>query len=385
MLTDTGEVLFPLYESGSVLYVCLVNVSTDAGFGLNIPESSDDGMHYIVGKDLSITVPPELACVSSEADSSDSFYHMGYFDYVSLHKYLVENNIYLFGTTEDRLYELTLQFFDYSDYDFNMANDELLSKYTKQIKRTLGFSAKDIKDDIYQGKTNKAIRIQYKLGTLFSGDQYILLYYMTHGSDLLKMQFLSYSKEITSDQEDMVREIFDSIEWGAKQAEQERYYDKEIGISFILPPGWHKEKESVGGASMSTKLQIGSYHTWVSYECDDLWVKYYKDNREIADMFGLKRSNYFLLENPDTIVEKLLDCDEYMISNKRIADKKYYHINEWMRSTDQDVVYYYFDNGYMYKFLLSGENVGNYIDQLESFLMTVEYEEKSGESSDWEW
>ena len=377
-LTDTGEMVFPMYERGSVLYVCFTNASADAGQAFVLPEYSDNRIHYILEKDLSISIPTEIISVNREVDSSDSFYHKGYADYTSLQSVMESENIYLYGVTEDRQVEFTLRVFDYSDEDFNTVDDALLSTYQEQFKVSLGWAAKDVKADIYQGVMNKAIRIRYSLETLFAGDQYIVLYYTTHGDNLLKIQFLSYGNKITVEQENMVQDIFDSIEWLDKK-EQILVTDQASGLSYRIPSYWKEDNDEI--TKLPVRYRIGSDNAWVSYEREDLWKNYYDSNSETAEIYGINRSNYFDYNRLEVIAAQQLDCDDYMIFSKPIANKKYYFINEGMRS-NQEIMYFYFSDGYMYKYWLSGSNASKYIDELEQFLMTVEYEDLSGDQSD---
>lgn len=373
-LTETGEIVFPLYESGSVLYICLTNSSVDTRLEFEESEITEAQVHYIFEKDLSISIPPEIVSVNREADSSHSFYHKGYADYDSLHSIMISDNIYLYGVSEDRQIELTLSVLDYSDVDFNTADDAWLSTYKKQLELSLGWTAKDVEIDVYQGRTNKAIRIKYALETLFAGDQYIVLYYTTHKDNLLKMQFLSYGEEITAEQENMVQEIFDSIEW-LDTIEPRAITDSSIGLSYTIPSYWKEEKDLNGITMMPLRYRIGSDNAWVSCGREDLWENYYVNNSGTADVYSINRSNYFDYKRLEVIVAQQLNCDDNMIFNKLIADNKYYYAGESARNGYQDLIYFYFKNGYMYKFCLGGDDASKYTDQLEKFLMTVEFDD----------
>lgn len=352
-----------------MLIICLVLL-------LLVPSlitAEEDQVYYIPDKNMSVSVPPELVCVTRNSGASSTFYHKGFGNYDDVQSAMRKQDINLYGVSKDRQYELTVQCFDYNDIDFNTADDSLLSEYAEQIMYSLGWwTAENKIIDIYDGKTNKAIRIQCKLETLFAGDQYIILYCATYGSDLLKLQFLSYGKEITQEQETMVQGIFDSIEWYEKK-EPDLITDQEMGISYKVPSYWKLENGSEKGTKWPVSYHIGTDDVWISYDREDLWAKYYADNRETADRYGVTRWNYFDFKDVRTIAALQFGCADKMIRRGVFADNEYLYSDEQFRSRDQEKTFLFFSNGYVYKFCLNGLDAYNYIDQMKEFLSSVEY------------
>ena len=131
------------------------------------PSFAADGItYYIPDKEISVFMPFDILCITRESDETNAFYQSGYFDYATMHDYMLKNNLYLYGMSVDYQSEFALLITDYDDQDFNIASDLSLSIYEMQLKNTFASQgATGIKSEIYQGKGNKAIRLSY---TLFS-------------------------------------------------------------------------------------------------------------------------------------------------------------------------------------------------------------------------
>lgn len=337
-------------------------------------DHSDGRYKYVSAKNFVVIMPPEFISVTHDAGPADDFYRNGYGDYSTTHQYLIDNNLFVYGIAKDLSCEITMYISDYYDYDFNTADDSLLSLYTSQLEDNLPWRKESVKGDIYQGTNDKAIRFHYALPQLFSRDQYIVDYYATYNDNLILLRLLSYQNEITESQEIMMQDMFNSIKWQGGKKESNTYIDYDTGISYKIPGIWEHEENTDNETQLTTRYRIGKNNAWISFEREDLWENYAKNNHETIELFNIDRSTYNMMIDSSSLIAEELGCKEYEINNKSIAGITYrFKQTLYSKDNDQEICYFYLHNAYMYKFKLSGEDWNNHIGELERFLMTVEY------------
>ncbi len=129
------------------------------------PSFAADGItHYIPDKEISVFMPFDILCITRDSDKTNAFYQSGYFDYATMHDYMLNNNLDLDGMAVYYQSEFALLITEYDAQDFNTASDLSLSIYEMQLKNAfVSQGATGIKSEIYQGKGNKAIRLSYTL------------------------------------------------------------------------------------------------------------------------------------------------------------------------------------------------------------------------------
>ena len=351
---------------------------------------ADNGVtHYIPDKEVSVFIPFDLLCVSRESDETNTFYQSEYFDYATVHDYMLKNNLYLYGMSVDYQSEFALLITDYAEQDFNSASDLSLSLYESQLRSTFASQgAKDVKSEIYQGKNNKAIRLSYSLSTA-QGSQYIVFYFTTHASSLYTFRFISFFKPISSAQEKLIQGIFDSIEWGKQNYTTEAkgetdiniYSDYETGLTFMVPSAWSEVKFVAGEEGKKAKYRIGTENVWVLYESGDLWDTFYESYGSMIDTLGMTRADFnneFLSEE---MISQWLQCsDSDTITKKTINGQEYYctyktttYTSGGLSLENHDLVYICMRDAYLYWFQLSGTDISRFEDQFNRFMRTVEY------------
>lgn len=92
---------------------------------------------YIPDKEVSITVPFDIACVSREADETNSFFQNEYFDYATTHNYMLNNNIYLYGMTLDNLGEFAVMITDYDAESFRFHGSVITCSLYERIEKSV--------------------------------------------------------------------------------------------------------------------------------------------------------------------------------------------------------------------------------------------------------
>ncbi len=364
----------------SVLIVSLFSCSSFAADGIT---------HYIPDKDISVFVPFDILCVTREADETNTFYQNKYFDYKTVHDYMLNNNLYLYGMTSDYQGEFALMITDYGEVDFNSASDLELSVCEMQMKNTFASQGvKDVKSDIYQGTENKAIRLSYTYEAT-QGNQYVSFYFTTHASNLYTFRFISFFKPTSASQENVFRSVFESIEWGKQNYTAEAkgetdiniYSDYETGLTFMVPSAWCEVKFVAGDEGKKVKYRIGTENVWVLYESGDLWDTFRESYGSMIDTLGMTRADFnndFLSEemvsqwlqcsDSDTITKKTINGQEYYCTDKTTA-----YTSGGLTLENHDLVYICMRDAYLYWFQLSGTDISRFEDQFNRFMRTVEY------------
>ena len=344
--------------------------------------------HYIPELEVSVDIPVGISCISRESDETNVFYQTTNFDYATVHQYMLDNNIYLFGTTLDMMSEFSLIATD-DDTDLNSMDSISLSVLINELKSMLATQgATDIYSDVYQGKKNKAIRMRGTFKTQ-QADRYVSTYYTTHGSKLLTIRFISFDSAVSDNQEKVIEDIFNSLVWEKRPYSSEPkgetdiniYSDYETGLTFMVPSGWNEVKFVAGNESKKVKYRIGTDNVWVLYESGDMWDTFVQSSGELIKTWGITRKdvgNTFLSKE---LIATQLGCSESDISMKTIGDQEYYCMNTANTysagafSLDtQDIVYICMRDSYMYWFQLSGVGISKYEDQFNRFMKTVEFQ-----------
>lgn len=344
--------------------------------------------HYIPELELSVDIPIGIACVSRESDETNAFFQNEFFDYTTVHKYMIDNSFYLYGMTADFMGEFALIATDYEDADFNTLDSLTLSVLSNQLKNTFSSQgATDIECDTYQGKKDKAIRMHYTFKNA-QADQYVLFYYTTHNSKLLTIRFISFYSKISNMQEKMIQDVFDSLVWERKtysydpkgETDMNIYSDYETGLSFMVPAGWSEVKFVAGEESKKVKYRIGSDNVWVLYESGDMWDSLAQGYGSLIETLGITRKdidNSFLTKE---LIAQQLGCSEKDISMKTIGGQEFFCMNSAdtysvgnVSIDAQNIVYICMREAYMYWFQLSGVGISKYEDQFNRFMKTVEF------------
>lgn len=344
--------------------------------------------HYVPEFEVSVDIPVSIHCVTRESDETNTFFQNPYFDYAETMQTMMDSNIYIYGISLVDMNEFAVLLFDGMDVDLDAANDvelEILCSQFKDIFASQG--AVGTESRIYRGKEHPAIRLHYKLKSE-EAEQYVLIYYTTHGTKSLMLRFISFYSDISEEQTKLLEDIFESIKWEKRAYSTEPkgstdgniYTDYETGLTFMVPTGWNEVKFVAGEEAKKVKYRIGGDDVWVLYESGDMWDTLAQNYGEYFDLFGITRKdigNDFLSKE---LVASILGCSESDVSMKTIGDQEYYCMNRTVTNNvgtvsveNQDLLYLCMRESYMYWFQLSGIGISKYEDQFNRFMKTIEY------------
>lgn len=258
--------------------------------------------------------------------------------------------------------------------------NELKSLFTSQ-------GAMNVKCESYQGSKDKAICVHYTLN-VEQGSQYIVFYFLTHGSNLLTIRFVSFFKAITDKQEKMIRSIVESVEWGKKEytagpkgkTDMNIFTDYETGLSFMVPSGWNEVKFVAGEESKKAKYRIGTENVWVLYESGDLWGTIEQSYGSFISTLKLSRADFgndFLSKE---MIMQWFDCKDDEVYLNTIGGQEYFCVKKATKYTagnvsieNHDTIYICMRDAYLYWFQLSGVDTFGFEDQFNRFIKTIEY------------
>ena len=341
--------------------------------------------YHIAEKGVEIDVPIEIMCVSRTADETATYFRTGIYDYASVSRYMEENDLYLYGKTNDLSGEFSLGITDYGYEDLQSMSEASLSVLKQQFQAYYSSrGAKDIVCEIAEVILDKAVCVHCTYQEEQS-DQYEIAYYTTHGSDLVSVRFLS-AAGITEERERMIRDIFASIRWGVREEGKEDggaeeavspgqiYIDAETGLMFPVPEGWQPSQNVTDDPTTKVKYRIGDENVWMIYGSADLWDQLSSWN----DMTGISRAD---IDNSVLSAESFaqqFECAEDRITIKTIGGQPFYYIKTTYSvqagalTVDTDfMIYVCVKNAYYYKFGLSGYGAAKYEDMFSRFMETV--------------
>ncbi len=344
--------------------------------------------HYIPEGEFSLKIPISILCIEQNADETNGFFQNEFFDYATLHQYMLDNNIYLYGMTTDFLAEFAVRIDDYYIEDFEHVDNYSLMMVENLLKSTyVSMGASNVTSDIYEGSTKKAVRIRYLLPS-DEIDQYVEFYFFTHKNKIVMIRFISFFNPISEIQEKMIQDIIETAVWekedlipGEKGAtDQGIYTDYETGVSFSVPSNWNEVRFVSTGEGKKVKYRIGTDNVWVLYESGDFWdfaVDYYGPLTDIGVITRKDIGNDMLSIEQ---VAATLGCNESDITMQTINGQEYYCMNTSFPVSSglfsgeaQNILYICVKDAYIYWFQLSGTDIGKYENDFIKFMETVVY------------
>lgn len=277
------------------LMVLCVSVAAAENVTYNIPQFG-----------LTLKIPSIFTCATKETKETEAFYQTGVYDYTTAYQTLFGGNVYLCGfTTENEVLTLNVETVD--DFDFNSADNETMMFGMQTLLNQLAEQGKEVVEySIYQGNNGRSMFIHSA-----EGQVHTLTYTAQHDSYSFHINFSSIS-EINKKSAELIKEIFESIEWEEKKQSEgiEYYHYKDAGMHFkvsytevniTLPSGWIYGDRNVTDndriceeLGMTSKEIIENYlnddcyacavfegMTLMVYRTTSYWISYNKMNDEV--------------------------------------------------------------------------------------------------------
>lgn len=327
--------------------------------------------------DLSVGIPNKYSVITRETDAGDPVFGKYGVSKESVTTHFETNNIYL-NALSDNSEEIVVTMLPNTISDFNTISDPALEILASKLEEQFQADNVNILDyEIYQHTQTKFLKIHFydSINTAYG-----LQYYTIYNYKAMNFTLKSYSGDITSEQENAIKTVVDSVKYNTvcENSEQEEtssfvYTDEESGVTFSVPANWiqeelHENREFLDVSFASAKEAGCS----IFYGSTDVWEKMPE-----TEKVGHVRSDI-----NNTILTKTDIADMYGVSEDTVMAVTYNGIEYYQCEITQTQDMYdmtfsitmtsaiYIDNGWMYTFQFSGTSgsklFGDFVDMLNS-------------------
>ncbi len=261
-----------------------------------------------------------------------------------------------------------------SDTSLKALASSLINEYEK-----IGISI--LKYDIYQHSQAKFIRIYWEDATNSVNG---LQYYTAYNEKAMNFTMRSYSGEITTDQEQSIKSIVDSVRYDTPPIEASAetqtdtfiYTDVDTNTRFTVPANWY-EKEFFEEREFIDVKFVSSEEAGLTiiYGSTDLWGMLTPEEQK-----GLSRSE---LDSSDFEIADIATF--YGIDENLITTVTYNGIDYFQATVKQTADVYdtkitvdmtfaiHIENGWGYLFQFGGTTSNDYFEDFQELLNSVEY------------
>ena len=342
---------------------------------------------------LEVSVPTEYAVITRDTPEEDAVFS----DLGTTKKDLISqyeaNNIYLNAVAHTLDEEIVVTMTENSISNFSLFSDTELDVWATTLLGQLGdYGISVSKYEIYHHSQAKFIKLYF---TDAANNAHGLQYYTVYEGKAMNFVMRSYKGNLSSEQEDSLKTIVDSIKYTSappvpKTGEDTSsfcYYDEHSGLSFTVPANWRqeelsKERETLDAKFVSTK-EAGCT---ITYGSTDLW-----ESLPASDKIGSSREDF------NSSMFEIADMAEmYGVSADKITTVTYNNIPYFKIEITQSSELYGADffvtmtqiarveNGWMYIFQFGGASDHALYSEFENLLNSVQYSAtsntKQGES-----
>lgn len=369
--------------NGLICSVLVILLSTSA-YAAEVTEYSLEELG------LSVSMPSEYIVFTRDIDANNPNLNAYELTKDGLSLLMEEKNIYLNGWDENVNQEIIITMIESPLVDFNLFSDTTLSimaTFFESEYANAGVTV--IKSEIYQHFQAKFLKI-YISRPNGNSTTYGLQYYTVYHDKAINITLQSYSGQITSSQEEVLKSIVDSVifdtapqikESGFTPTNAFLYTDSKTQTSFVVPANW-----------VETPLERESlYVTFASLEEDGMTILY-RSSDAWNEMPASARSGYSRSDIDNSIFSKADVAEIYGLNSSDIelvtyGEKEYYKatvISEaevyGMRFSVTMTQMILIDNGYMYFFQFSGANDNKFYGDFESLLTSAKFKNQISSS-----
>ena len=346
------------YAADSVTYAL-----DDVGLSVSLPSD-----YIVFTRDISET-DPNLNAYGLTKESKLSF--------------MTTRSIYLDAWPKSDEYEIAVIMADNRTVDFNTySGDGLtqLAEFFSDEYEKEGITC--IKYEIYQHAQTKFMKLYLK--QLNNADmEYKLQYFTIYNSKPISITMQSYTGEITSQYEAVLKNIVDSVVFDeALQVTETHvvsgvYTDPETQTTFTVPDGWTEAPLSEPQEFLDAKFICDEYNSlMIMYGSYDVWSAMTESERAgltRSDLKGTRLTENFAAEmfgvSPSDVDVVTYGGNFYSKMSTTTTNSSYgVEISLTMTQL------LYMDNGYLYLFQFTGTDDDNlYYCYFEALLSSVEY------------
>lgn len=302
----------------------------------------------------------------------------------SLTTLMRERNIYLYAWDKDINYEIIITMTDSLFTDYNQFSDTSLNALMPTIAseyESAGITF--IKHELYQHTQAKFIKIY--ISQLSNGNTvYGLQYNTVYDGKAINVTLQSYSGEIDSNKEAILKEVIDSIRFDTAPQLMESpipteaftYTDKESGLSFTVPANWvetpmNEDREYIDVKFTSNFDEAMS----IIFSSHDLWDELTGAEKSLYSKSEVDNSRFTKAD-----IAQMFGCKESDVSMVTFSGREYFcaeiETTESVYGFTLSVLITYlvrFENGYMYCFQFFGNQDSEYYSDFERLMNSIEF------------
>ena len=294
-----------------------------------------------------------------------------------------ERNIYLNAWDTTVTHELVVTMIESPLNDFGAFDDstlEIMASSCAAEYEKVG--VKCVKSEIYQNSQTKYIKIYISQP---SGDLtvYGLQYYTVYDGKAINFTLHSYSGQINTSQEKMLKEMVDSTKFytapdkpaGSKNTPSFTYHDDESGLEFAVPANWTEAEMTENRETLDAKFTSNESSALILFASMNAWDSL--SSEEKAGMSKADVNNSFF--NTDDIAE-VFGCNEGAVIRSQYGGKDYYKATWTAANTVAGITLatpvtglFRAENGYCYMFWFYGIANGDQFDDFVELVKSATY------------
>ena len=346
-------------------------------FYIAMPASADT---YTVDElDMTVSIPSRYDVLKPNMDAMDPIFHKYDFDYNDINDLLIENNIYLNGITEDGSEEIIITCIENGNLDFSQLSEAimevLIDPMVKEYKK-MGLIV--TKYEMFRLPQLNYVKIYFhNIENTVSAVQYYTMY----DGNALNITLRSYSGELSSEQEDVARNIVESVRLSSyspqlvhqETAESFSYADPDTNLLFVVPKDWKQGKLSQERETLDVRFDsTEDLGRMILYGSVDLYSQ-----MPVYDQIRFSRNEFNMEFMSDLDLLEELEIDSTSIDKVTLNGIEYYKIKVSMQEAISDfpislnnTVLLHIDNGWAHVFYFNGTDTnklyGDFIDLVKS-------------------
>lgn len=334
---------------------------------------------------ISIELPEDYSTITRDTPADDPAYDVFGLDKESADELFEQNNSYLDAMSPRYEREISVTMIPTQGLkDFSWLDETFLETYEDMLRaQTETAGGTYVGSEVYRNQQATFIKL-YTNRTVDEFDLYGMVYYTIYDGRTINVNFFSYAGELTQEDETLLQEIVDSVNFTTVQGQEElseawEYTDPDSGLSFTMPAGWLRQDvmEVDGNIKMAAAYQLQPGLV-LQYSSVDAWGQMSPGERA-----GLERrdADQSLITKKD--IAEIYQIDVSEVSTVTYGGKEYYMA--WVdlgTLTGMDLggllertVLVRVENGFMYQFFFSAKFADPQFKDMKAILDSARYPE----------
>jgi len=305
-------------------------------------------------------------------------------DYIET--FMLAGDIYLNAWDSDISHEIIVTMTESTLDDYHLLSDTMLTSLFTSFPEELATSGITLLDaNLYQHKQAKFYKMYFSKPN-DGATSYGLQYHTVYDGKAIYITMHSYNSDIDENDETVLKRIVDDIHFTAPPRKVKTmlptqsfvYEDPTSGITFTVPKEWIQEPmgedQDTFDVEFSSNLEKGlSIH----FSCDDFWSLLSENEKKQVTRSEIDNSLFSKEE-----IAELFGCPVQNVSTVVFCGRQYYQasfsdsFSEYGFTSSINHTYLLrVENGYIYKFLFSGDTDHPLYSDFKDLMNSISYPE----------